>query len=68
MTMKMQALRWVAGIGALVVAGWAGVHVAHLLDEGDGQHGGELGVLAVVAVVLLVVSRRSVSTPQKPDA
>ena len=37
------------GLAALVIAGLAGMHVTHLLENGSGRHVGEAGLLAAWA-------------------
>ena len=52
------------GLAALLLAGLAGTHVTHLIDGGAVRHVGEVGLPAVLSIVLWRLSlRRESSVP-----
>ena len=52
------------GLSALLLAGLAGTHVTHLVDGGGVRHVAEVGLPAVLSVVLWRLSlRRESSVP-----
>jgi hypothetical protein len=52
------------GLAALLLAGLAGTHVTHLIDSGAVRHVAEVGLPAVLSIVLWRLSlRRESSVP-----
>jgi hypothetical protein len=50
------------GLAALLLAGLAGTHVTHLIDGGAVRHVGEVGLPAVLSIVLWRLSLRRESS------
>ena len=50
------------GLAALPLAGLAGTHVTHLIDGGAVRHVGEVGLPAVLSIVLWRLSLRRESS------
>lgn len=59
-----RASGFIYGAAALLLAGLAGTHVTHLIDGGAVRHVGEVGLPAVLSVVLWRLSvRRGKTVP-----